>query len=133
MHAHYSEHTATSVQGCRHAPTKCPAGHDRLMEQRVLHGIQVDVCLHHNAFWLDGGEHEELVRIHRSRGERTSQGTGPAQEGQGIITEMVGDIAQEAAIQGVGYLPEIIELGAEAADVLEAVLGFVLEALLEAF
>lgn len=108
---------AISVKGRKHPPVMCPEGCHDLMTQRELHGIQVDICYSHMAFWLDGGEYDLIVEIHRAK-NKIEQNNGTSKINAG---EMVLD-----AVSGFDVILDVAEGGVV---VTKAVLGFILEVL----
>jgi len=114
--------SAPPVAGQRHAPISCPADHVELMLQKVYDGIQVDICKSHQAFWLDGGEYDKLLAIHKAK-------RGYAEEDVSVSSD-AGELAVDIALEVVLNNPELVIGAADlASEVAEAVFEFILEVL----
>ena len=114
------------VAGRRHPRINCPMDHAELMQQKVYDGIQVDICKSHQAFWLDGGEYDKLVAIHRAK-RRHAGGGASASSGS---AELAAELALEVALNSPELVIGVAESGSEMA---EGILEFILEVLADIF
>lgn len=87
----------------------CPVCQPDRLVTHMHESIEVDTCPRCHGVWLDQGEMEHILQLHRTRAALEKPGGASKVADASTTTKAV--IAGEAVVEGAGFLGEIGEAG----------------------
>lgn len=87
----------------------CPVCQPDCLVTHMHESLEVDTCPRCHGVWLDQGEMEHILQLHRTRAELERRG-GPSKAVEASSASKAA-VAGEAVVEGAGFLGEIGEAG----------------------